>query len=90
MSPQSTRTPSDPGPGPGGFYDVARLAQRLGIATATLRQHVAAQVPWLPRPEKLSGRLVWPASALEGVEARKAEWPAHRPRKAKPVDGTAS
>lgn len=69
----------DPGPGPGGFYDVARLAERLGITTTAVRMARNRRVPWLP-PEAgwLNGGPVWTAAALDGIEQRRR--PPGRPR----------
>lgn len=64
-------TTDHPAPPPTAYTDVAALADRLGITRATLRQHIAAQVTWLPRPTKLGGAWVWLTSDLEGIEERR-------------------
>lgn len=64
--------PRDPGPGPGGLYDVARLAQRLGMAHASLRSARHRGADWLPKAEgQLNGGPVWTAASLEGIEDRR-------------------
>lgn len=79
--PRSRLTPQDPGPVEG-LYDAPRLAQRLGITAATLRQHRLAtpRPTWLPEPAgELNGGAVWRARDLENVEtARKALRPGRR------------
>lgn len=65
--------PHDPGPGPAGLYDAPRLAQRLGLTTARLRQARAKGEPWLPVPlGELNGGAVWAGAALTGIEERRA------------------
>ncbi|MBT0993916.1 hypothetical protein KIN34_06400 [Cellulomonas sp. DKR-3] len=62
--------PQDPGPVEG-LYDAPRLAQRLGITTATLRQHrlTTPRPAWLPEPAgELNGGAVWRAQDLRKVE----------------------
>lgn len=61
----------DATPHPAAYTDVAGLAARLGVTTATIRQHIAAGVPWLPAPTKLAGRWVWLTSDLDGIEQRR-------------------
>lgn len=62
----------DPGPGPQGLYDVARLAQRLGIERTSLRNARLRGVDWLPAPAgTLNGGPVWTANSLEGIEDRR-------------------
>lgn len=59
----------DPGPGPGGLYDVARLAQRLGITRGALGNARRRGVPWLPAPVgQINGGPVWAAVDLAGIE----------------------
>lgn len=74
---------ADPGPGPAGLYDVARLAARLGITTTTLRSARNRAVPWLPEPIGfVNGGPVWRATDLEGIEERR------RPPGRPPADRT--
>ena len=73
MAPRAIHEPHDPGPGPGNLYDAPRLAARLGITPATLRQHRAAGAPWLAPPAgTLNGGAVWEAGALADVETRRS------------------
>jgi hypothetical protein len=75
--------PADPGPGPAGLYDVARLAARLGITTTSLRNARLRGVPWLPEPVGLvNGGPVWRATDLEGIEERRR--PPGRPPAGRP------
>ena len=54
------------------LYDIARLAERLGVEHATIRVWLSRKVPWLPRPDgKLNGGAVWRATTLEGIELRR-------------------
>ncbi|HLT83489.1 hypothetical protein JN535_19020 [Cellulosimicrobium cellulans] len=82
--------PADPGPGPAGLYDAARLAARLGIATSSLRNSRLRGVPWLPEPVGiLNGGPVWRAADLEGIEDRRrppGRPPADRPAAARAAD----
>jgi hypothetical protein len=65
-------TPTDPGPGPSGLYDAARLAQRLGVAVKTLAGFRQRGVAWLPEPvDWLNGAPVWTPESLEGIEDRR-------------------
>ena len=62
----------DPGPGPGGLYDVARLAQRLGIERSSIRSARHRGADWMPEPAgTLNGGPVWFARSLEGIEDRR-------------------
>ena len=73
MAPRRLSDPSDPGPGPGDLYDASRLARRLGVTPATLRQHRAAGASWLVAPAGvLNGGAVWEAKAIHDIEARRA------------------
>lgn len=66
--------PHDPGPGPAGLYDARRLAERLGVSTARLRQARAKAEPWLPAPAgELNGGAVWHATDLAQVEQRRTD-----------------
>lgn len=74
MAPRPLHEPHDPGPGPGNLYDAPRLAQRLGITSATLRQHRKAGAPWLAAPAgTLNGGLVWNADELRDIEEKRVE-----------------
>ena len=54
------------------LYDIARLAERLGVEHATIRVWLSRKVPWLPQPDgRLNGGAVWRASTLEGIEIRR-------------------
>jgi len=76
--------PADPGPGPAGLYDVARLAARLGITPTSLRNARLRGVPWLPDPLGfVNGGPVWRAADLEGIEERRR--PPGRPPAGRPV-----
>lgn len=63
-------TPDIPESGP--WTTATQLAARLGITTTTLRRHLAnpATEVWLPRPQMIASRLVWPTEALAGIEGR--------------------
>lgn len=68
--------PADPErPAPRGLddlYDIARLADRLGVEHATIRVWLSRKVPWLPAPDgRLNGGAVWRATTLEGLEDRR-------------------
>jgi hypothetical protein len=72
--------PVDPGPGPRGLYDSARLAQRLGISPVSLRTARHRGVDWLPAPAgELNGGPVWTVESLKGIEDRRRG--AGRPRR---------
>jgi hypothetical protein len=72
MTRENPRVPADPGPGPGGLYDPARLAARLGIDVASLRNARLREVPWLPPPAGwLNGGPVWKAKDLVGIEEKR-------------------
>mgnify|MGYP005817516339 CR=1 FL=1 len=68
------------------LYDIARLADRLGVEHATIRVWLSRKVPWLPPPDgRLNGGAVWRAETLAGLEDRR------RPRRPGPkprADGT--
>lgn len=71
------------------LYDIARLADRLGVEHATVRVWLSRRVPWLPQPDgRLNGGAVWRASTLEGIEDRRA--PGRPGRKPKFVPDPAS
>lgn len=54
------------------LYDIARLADRLGVEHATIRVWLSRKVPWLPPPDgRLNGGAVWRASTLAGLEDRR-------------------
>ena len=54
------------------LYDIARLADRLGVEHATIRVWLSRKVPWLPQPDgRLNGGAVWRATTLEGIETRR-------------------
>jgi hypothetical protein len=54
------------------LYDIARLADRLGVEHATVRVWLSRRVPWLPPPDgRLNGGAVWRAATLEGIEERR-------------------
>lgn len=66
--------PSDPPTRRGldDLYDIARLADRLGVEHATIRVWLSRKVPWLPQPDgRLNGGAVWRAETLLGVEDRR-------------------
>lgn len=66
--------PSDPSTHRGldDLYDIARLADRLGVEHATIRVWLSRKVPWLPQPDgRLNGGAVWRAETLLGVEDRR-------------------
>ena len=72
---------ADPGPGPAGLYDVGRLAARLGITTASLRNAKLRGAEWLPTPlGELNGGSVWAADDLADIESNRR--PPGRPRAA--------
>lgn len=51
---------------------VEQLAVRLGVRPGTVRQHLHAQVAWLPRPDgTINGGAVWRRTSLVGIEERK-------------------
>ena len=58
-------------PRPDAYTDVAGLAARLGVTRATIRQHIANGVAWLPRPTKLGHAWVWLTADLDGIEGRR-------------------
>lgn len=79
MTPRAIGIPEDPGPGPGGFYDAARLAKRLGITVSALRNARLRGVSWLPAPDgTLNNGPVWHKRRLEDIESKVT--PAGRPR----------
>ena len=54
------------------LYDIARLADRLGVEHATIRVWLSRKVPWLPQPDgRLNGGAVWRATTLDGIEMRR-------------------
>ena len=54
------------------LYDIARLAERLGVEHATIRVWLSRKVPWLPQPDgRLNGGAVWRATTLDGIEIRR-------------------
>ena len=54
------------------LYDIARLADRLGVEHATIRVWLSRRVPWLPPPDgRLNGGAVWRAETLTGLEDRR-------------------
>ena len=64
------------------LYDIARLAERLGVEHATIRVWLSRKVPWLPQPDgRLNGGAVWRATTLEGIEMRRERGrPGRKPR----------
>ena len=59
-------------PGLDDLYDIARLADRLGVEHATIRVWLSRKVPWLPPPDgRLNGGAVWRAETLAGLEDRR-------------------
>jgi len=70
---QPQPTPSEtPVRGLDDLYDIARLADRLGVEHATIRVWLSRKVPWLPQPDgRLNGGAVWRATTLEGIETRR-------------------
>lgn len=70
---QSPQSPSEtPVRGLDDLYDIARLADRLGVEHATIRVWLSRKVPWLPQPDgRLNGGAVWRATTLEGIETRR-------------------
>ena len=74
--PDALQPPADrERPAPRGLddlYDIARLADRLGVEHATIRVWLSRKVPWLPAPDgRLNGGAVWRATTLEGLEDRR-------------------
>ena len=71
------------------FYDIARLADRLGVEHATIRVWLSRRVPWLPAPDgRLNGGAVWRAETLDGLEERRRPGrPGPKPRTTTPVGG---
>ncbi|WP_315098501.1 hypothetical protein [uncultured Cellulomonas sp.] len=70
--PAPASTPAPPAPGLDDLYDIARLAERLGVEHATIRVWLSRKVPWLPQPDgRLNGGAVWRATTLEGIEMRR-------------------
>lgn len=67
-----TADPTPPERGLDDLYDIARLADRLGVEHATIRVWLSRKVPWLPQPDgRLNGGAVWRATTLEGIELRR-------------------
>ena len=61
--------PPTPARGLDDLYDIARLAERLGVEHATIRVWLSRKVPWLPQPDgRLNGGAVWRATTLDGIE----------------------
>ena len=77
-SPQST----PPVRGLDDLYDIARLADRLGVEHATIRVWLSRKVPWLPQPDgRLNGGAVWRAATLDDIENRRVKGrPGPKPR----------
>lgn len=71
------------------LYDIARLADRLGVEHATVRVWLSRRVPWLPPPDgRLNGGAVWRAETLDGLEDRRRPGrPGPRPRTTTPAGG---
>ena len=70
--PACTARPTSPVRGLDDLYDIARLADRLGVEHATIRVWLSRKVPWLPQPDgRLNGGAVWRATTLEGIEMRR-------------------
>ena len=70
--PATLPTPAIPTQGLDDLYDIARLADRLGVEHATIRVWLSRKVPWLPQPDgRLNGGAVWRATTLEGIEMRR-------------------
>ena len=70
-APSHTSTPPT-STGLADLYDIARLADRLGVEHATIRVWLSRKVPWLPQPDgRLNGGAVWRATTLEGIETRR-------------------
>ncbi|OJV80781.1 MAG: hypothetical protein BGO37_14570 [Cellulomonas sp. 73-92] len=69
------------------LYDIARLADRLGVEHATIRVWLSRKVPWLPPPDgRLNGGAVWRAETLAGLEDRRQPGrPGPKPRSVVPV-----
>jgi len=65
-------TQDDTAPAERPWTTAAELAQRLRITPTTLRRHLQnpATETWLPRPQQIAGRYVWPTAALVGIEDR--------------------
>ena len=74
------------------LYDIARLADRLGVEHATIRVWLSRKVPWLPQPDgRLNGGAVWRAETLVGVEDRRRPGrPGPKPREAATGPGPVS
>ena len=76
------------------LYDIARLADRLGVEHATIRVWLSRKVPWLPPPDgRLNGGAVWRAETLDGLEDRRRPGrPGPKPRACDviPASGTAT
>ena len=70
---QPPQPPSEmPARGLDDLYDIARLADRLGVEHATIRVWLSRKVPWLPQPDgRLNGGAVWRSMTLEGIETRR-------------------
>jgi hypothetical protein len=69
------------------LYDIARLADRLGVEHATIRVWLSRKVPWLPPPDgRLNGGAVWRAETLAGLEDRRRPGrPGPKPRGGSPA-----
>lgn len=69
------------------LYDIARLADRLGVEHATIRVWLSRRVPWLPPPDgRLNGGAVWRAETLAGLEDRRHPGrPGPKPRSVVPI-----
>jgi hypothetical protein len=74
------------------LYDIARLAERLGVEHATIRVWLSRKVPWLPPPDgRLNGGAVWRAETLDGLEDRRRPGrPGPKPRACPPGHGEAA
>ena len=74
LPPETPPGPIGPEPvrGLDDLYDIARLAERLGVEHATIRVWLSRKVPWLPQPDgRLNGGAVWRATTLAGIEMRR-------------------
>jgi hypothetical protein len=70
--PSEPPLPPPPARGLDDLYDIARLADRLGVEHATIRVWLSRKVPWLPQPDgRLNGGAVWRATTLDGIEMRR-------------------
>ncbi|MBO3085067.1 hypothetical protein [Cellulomonas fengjieae] len=70
--PPAAGAPQPPVRGLDDLYDIARIADRLGVEHATIRVWLSRKVPWLPPPDgRLNGGAVWRATTLEGIELRR-------------------